>query len=137
MAPQAGWIVRRVVDASRAAWRSRSVLRKRAGCGLSPQRSNPWQSPGPRTRQGELQPATTSRVLPLLGSTLHKVPDAEKGANRPGSYFCELGMHRRWVSQIPLQYLMAMWTGVSIEMIAKLDATARTFFPKHNSAKST
>lgn len=30
-----------------------------------------------------------------------------------------------------------MWTGVSIEIIAKLDATARTFFSKHNLAKST
>jgi hypothetical protein len=45
-------------------------------------------------------------------------------------------MKRRQVGQIAVQHLMTMWTGVSIEIIAKLDATARTFFRKHNSAKA-
>jgi hypothetical protein len=40
------------------------------------------------------------------------------------------------VSQIPLQHHMAMGTGVSIEIIAKLDATTRTFWSKHNSTKA-
>ena len=64
-------------------------------------------------------------------SGFHEVPDAEKGANRPGFHLRDCSVKRRRVSQIALQHLMTMWTGVSIEIIAKLDATARTFFPKH------
>ena len=45
-------------------------------------------------------------------------------------------MNRRRVSQVALQHLMAMWTGVSVEIIAKLDATLRTFFSKHNLTKA-
>jgi hypothetical protein len=45
-------------------------------------------------------------------------------------------MEPRWVTQIQLQYLTVMWTGVSIQMIAKLGATARTFFREHDSSKA-
>jgi len=40
-------------------------------------------------------------------------------------------MHHRWVSQIALEHLVAMWTGVSIEIIAKLDTAVRTFLFEH------
>jgi light-regulated signal transduction histidine kinase (bacteriophytochrome) len=45
-------------------------------------------------------------------------------------------MSLRRVSQIAVQHLMAMGTGVSIEIIAKLDATTWTFCSKHNSTKA-
>ena len=135
LAPEAGSIVQCAVDASRANWRRPSVLRKPAGYGSSPQRSNLWPSPAPRIQQGEIQPPT-SHTLPIFASTFHKVPDTEKGANRPGFHLRDCSMKRRGVSQIALQHLMTMWTGVSIEIIAKLDATDRTFFRKHNSAEA-
>jgi len=77
---------------------------------------------------------TSQRALHPFASTFHKTPDAEKGANRPGPYLCDFGMQRRWVSQIALEYLVAMWAGVSIEVIAKLGAATRAFFSKHSSA---
>ena len=130
MAPQAGAIVQCVAGASRAIWRRPSVRRRRAGYGASPRRSNLWPSPAPRIRQGETQPPT-SHALPLFASTFHKVPHPEKGPNRPRSYLCDFGMQRRRVGQIALKHLVTMWTGVSIEMIAELDATTWTFLPKH------
>ncbi len=45
-------------------------------------------------------------------------------------------MRRRRISQIALEDLVAMGTGVSIDIIAKLGTTTRTFYRKHDSTKS-
>lgn len=76
------------------------------------------------------------RASSMVGSTLHKVPDPEERADRPGSRFHDFWTHRRRVSQIALEYLVAMWTRVGVEIIAQLNAALRTFYTKHNSAKA-
>lgn len=88
-----------------------------------------------RFSQSEQLPAT-SHAYPLSGSTLHKVPDAVEGANGPSSGRGNLYGDHTGQRKVGFQHLTTMWTGVGIEIIAKLNSTVRTFFSKHKSAKA-